>query len=182
MMMSDAGTPAASSAFFSIGWSNSTYRVELVVSGRIAATFPLPLLPSDCSTFNAVNVLLNELAEIVGVPPDPPLVLVPLLLALALELPLALPPDDADEAAALLDLLLELPHAATARQAQIAATTRKSLLLSKCTTSSVLSLRRPRDQRPARPDPFRSQSLIPSQRKPRRFNRAVKKRREPVNI
>src|ERR1700749_1485942 len=85
MMMSDEGTPAASSAFFSIGWSNSTYRVELVVSGRIAATLPLPLLPRDCSTFSAVNVLLNELAEIVGVPPDPPpLVLVPLELALAL--------------------------------------------------------------------------------------------------
>ena len=42
MMMSDAGTPAASSAFFRSGWSNSTYRVELVVSGRIAATLPLP--------------------------------------------------------------------------------------------------------------------------------------------
>src|SRR5580693_2062663 len=70
MMMSDAGTPAASSAFFSIGWSNSTYRVELVVSGRIAATFPLPLVPSGLSTFSAVNVLLNELAEIVGVPLD----------------------------------------------------------------------------------------------------------------
>ena len=68
--MSDAGTPAASNAFLSIGWSNSTYRVELVVSGRIAATFPLPLAPSDFSTFSAVNVLLNELAEIVGVPLD----------------------------------------------------------------------------------------------------------------
>src|ERR1700750_3266161 len=135
MMMPEEGTRPASSAFFSIGWSNSTYRVELVVSGRIAATLPLPLLPRDSSTFSAVNVLLNELAEIVGVPPDPPpLVLVPLELALAL-----LPPD-ADDAAALLDLLLELPHAATARQAQIAAATRKSLLLSKCTTSSVLSL------------------------------------------
>jgi hypothetical protein len=89
----------------------------------------LPLAPIDFSTFNAVNVLLNELAEIVGAPPDPPLVLVPL----------PDDPDDPDDAAELLELLLELPHAATARQAQIAATTRKSLLLSKCTTSSVLS-------------------------------------------
>ena len=125
--MSELGTPAASSAFFRSGWSNSTYRVELVVSGRIAATFPLPLAPSALSTFNAVNVLLNELAEIVGVPLDE--------LALELELALvALPLAAAvDE---LLELLLELPHAATAIQAQIAATTRKSLLLSKLTTSS----------------------------------------------
>ena len=120
--MSDAGTPAASSAFFSIGWSNSTYRVELVVSGRIAATFPLPLAPSGFNTFIAVNVLLNELAEIDGVPPDE------LELELALEELVALPLPPADDE--LLDLL-ELPHAATATQAQIAATTRKSLLFSK---------------------------------------------------
>jgi hypothetical protein len=77
------------------------------------------------STFIAVNVLLNELAEIVGVPLDE------LELELALvALPLAAAVDE------LLELLLELPHAATAKQAQIAATTRKSLLLSKLTTSS----------------------------------------------
>jgi hypothetical protein len=77
-----------------------------------------------------VNVLLNELAEIVGVPLDE------LEVALELELDaVALPVAAADDDV-LLDLLLELPHAATARQAQIAATTRKSLLLSKLTTSS----------------------------------------------
>jgi hypothetical protein len=81
------------------------------------------------STFNAVNVLLNELAEIVGVPLDDELELLALLALVALPLP----PADEDE---LLELLLELPHAATAQQAQIAATTRKSLLLSKLTTSS----------------------------------------------
>ena len=127
--MSDAGTPAASSAFFSIGWSNSTYRVELVVSGRIAATFPLPLAPSGLSTFSAVNVLLNELAEIVGVPPDELEAALVLLVAL-------LPPPPEDDDVELLELLLELPHAATAQQAQIAATTRKSLLFSKLGTSS----------------------------------------------
>jgi hypothetical protein len=120
--MSDEGTPAASSAFFSIGWSNSTYRVELVVSGRITAIFPLPLEPSGFSTFSAVNVLLKSLAEIVGVPPDE----LELALVELVALPLPLPPADAE----LLDLL-ELPHAATAQQAQIAATTRKSLLFSK---------------------------------------------------
>jgi hypothetical protein len=84
-----------------------------------------------------VKVLLNELTEIVGVLPEPPLVLVPL--------PEPDDPDEPDVAAELLELLLlELPQAATARQAQIAATTRKSLLLSKCTTSSVLSLGGPR--------------------------------------
>src|ERR1700722_4177492 len=122
MMMSELGTPAASSAFFSIGWSNSTYRVELVVSGRIAATFPLPLAPSGLSTFSAVNVLLNELAEIVGVPPDE--------LEAALVLLVALLPPPPEDDVELLELLLELPHAATAQQAQIAATTRKSLLFS----------------------------------------------------
>ena len=98
-----------------------------MVSGRIAATFPLPALPSDESTFSAVNVLLNELAEIVGVPLDE--------LVAALVLLLALPVLAADDDAELLDLL-ELPHAATAKQAQIAATTRKSLLFSKLGTSS----------------------------------------------
>ncbi|MFZ0386099.1 MAG: hypothetical protein WAL22_10570 [Solirubrobacteraceae bacterium] len=72
-----------------------------------------------------MNVLLNELAEIDGVPLDELE-----LLALLVLLPL--------EAAALVLLLdlLELPHAATAKQAQIAATTRKSLLFSKLGTSS----------------------------------------------
>jgi hypothetical protein len=68
---------------------------------------------------------LNELAEIIGDPLDPPLVLVPV------DPPLVLVPVDPDFAAELLVLLPELPHAATARQAQIAATTTKSLLLSK---------------------------------------------------
>jgi hypothetical protein len=71
-----------------------------------------------------VNVLLKSLAEIVGVPPDElELALVELVAALVA---LPLPPAD-DE---LLELL-ELPHAATAQQAQIATTTRKSLLFSK---------------------------------------------------
>jgi hypothetical protein len=71
--------------------------------------------------------LLNELAEIVGVPLDE--------LVAALVLLVALPLLAADDDAVLLDLL-ELPHAATAKQAQIAATTRKSLLFSKLGTSS----------------------------------------------
>ena len=78
--------------------------------------------PSDFSTFSDVNVLVNELAEIVGVPLDE--LELALLVALLVALPLAAADDE------LLDLL-ELPHAATAQQAQIAATTRKSLLFSK---------------------------------------------------
>jgi hypothetical protein len=74
-------------------------------------------------------VLLNELAEIVGVPPDELEAALVLLVAL-------LPPPPEDDDVELLELLLELPHAATAQQAQIAATTRKSLLFSKLGTSS----------------------------------------------
>jgi hypothetical protein len=74
-----------------------------------------------------VNVLLNELTESDGVPLDE--------LEAALVLLLALPLLAADDDAVLLDLL-ELPQAATAQQAQIAATTRKSLLFSKLGTSS----------------------------------------------
>ena len=70
--------------------------------------------------FSAVNVLLNELTETDGV---------------ELELELELLPPPAAAEVVLLDLL-ELPHAATAQQAQIAATTRKSLLFSKLGTSS----------------------------------------------
>jgi hypothetical protein len=78
---------------------------------------------------SAVNVLLNELAEIDGVPLDE---LVAELVAALVLVALPLPPAADVE---LLDLL-ELPHAATAKQAQIAATTRKSLLFSKLGTSS----------------------------------------------
>ena len=77
--------------------------------------------------------------------PDPVLaaLVVPLALELvALDAPLApllallvLLPLEAGALVLLLDLL-ELPHAATAKQAQIAATTRKSLLFSKLGTSS----------------------------------------------
>jgi len=84
---------------------------------------PVPLLPSACSTFSAVNELLNELTDTDGVPLDE-------LDELEL-VALPLPPADAE----LLELL-ELPHAATAQQAQTAATTRKSLLFSKLGTSS----------------------------------------------
>src|ERR1700749_427832 len=78
MMMSDDGTPAASSAFLRSGWSNSTYRVELVVSGRIAATLPLPLCPSGFRPCSPAKSLLDAGTESVGVLPEPPLVLVPL--------------------------------------------------------------------------------------------------------
>ena len=46
------------------GWSNSTYRVELTVSGRIAATLPFPAAARDLNCFMTVKVLLNELVEI----------------------------------------------------------------------------------------------------------------------
>src|ERR1700749_5163076 len=67
MMMSDAGTPAARRAFLMSGWSNSTYRVELVVSGRIAAILPLPEAASDFRAAIAEKSLVNYDAEIDGV-------------------------------------------------------------------------------------------------------------------
>src|SRR6202012_6036728 len=66
MMMSVAGTPAARSAFLMSGWSNSTYRVELVVSGRIAAILPLPEAASDFRAAIAVKSLVNDDVEIDG--------------------------------------------------------------------------------------------------------------------
>jgi hypothetical protein len=78
---------------------------------------------------------VNELTEIVGVLPDPPLVLVPLPVD---------PDEPPDPEVPVLLLELELPHAATAKQATIAAATRKILLFSKSTTSSFLSLATPR--------------------------------------
>src|ERR1700691_849541 len=46
------------------GWSNSTYRVELTVSGRIAATLPFPAAARDLNCFMTLKVLVNELVVI----------------------------------------------------------------------------------------------------------------------
>ena len=81
-------------------------------------------------------MLLNELTETVGVPLDELDELVAeLVAALVAALVLVALPLPAAAVVELLDLL-ELPHAATAQQAQTAATTRKSLLFSKLGTSS----------------------------------------------
>jgi hypothetical protein len=66
-MTSELESPAVVSAFVISGASNSTYRVELVVSGRIAATFPLPAEASGFSAAMAVKSLVNDDVEIVGV-------------------------------------------------------------------------------------------------------------------
>ncbi len=73
MMMSELGSPAAVSAFLMSGWSNSTYRVELTVSGMIAATLPLPDLAKLFSSFMAEKLLVNDFVVNVGVeaPLDP---------------------------------------------------------------------------------------------------------------
>src|ERR1019366_6513955 len=66
-VMSDAGSPAAAAACLIIGASNSTYRVELVVSGRVAAILPLPQLASDFSAAIAEKSFVNDVAEMLGV-------------------------------------------------------------------------------------------------------------------
>ena len=67
-MMSELGSPAAVSAFVMSGWSNSTYRVELTVSGMIAATLPLPDLAKLLSCFMAEKLLVNDFVVNFGVP------------------------------------------------------------------------------------------------------------------
>src|SRR5258708_69376 len=56
---SAAGRPAAANACFSSGVSNSTYRVEDTVSGRMTATLPLPAAAMDVSCDMALNVLFR---------------------------------------------------------------------------------------------------------------------------
>ena len=69
-MMSELDRPAAAAAFLRSGASNSTYRVELVVSGRIAAILPLPAAASDFSAAIAEKSFVNDVAEMLGVDDD----------------------------------------------------------------------------------------------------------------
>ena len=48
------------------GASNSTYRVDETVSGRITATFPLPFAASGLMVFIAEKLRLNDAALICG--------------------------------------------------------------------------------------------------------------------
>ena len=96
--MSEDGRPAAAAAFFRSGASNSTYRVELVVSGRIAATLPLPDAVRDFNAFIAEKSFVNDVTEMPGVAVPPEDVLVALVVPAA-ELEVL--------------LLFELPHPAT---------------------------------------------------------------------
>src|SRR5262249_52525198 len=68
--MSEEDRPALVRAFVMSGWSNSTYLVELVVSGRIAATLPLPAAASGFRAAIAVKSLVNDDVEMVGVEPE----------------------------------------------------------------------------------------------------------------
>jgi hypothetical protein len=110
--MSELGNPAAAAACFNIGASNSTYRVDVVVSGSIAAILPLPAAASEVNAFIAEKSLVNDVAEMLGVPADD---VVP-----------AAPVD------ALVDELDELPHAASVTAPSATRTAIAALLLSKC--------------------------------------------------
>src|ERR1700722_7918105 len=54
-LRSDDGSPAAANAAFRYGASKNCHRVDDVVSGRMTATFPLPLGASTASAFRALN-------------------------------------------------------------------------------------------------------------------------------
>ena len=65
---SSSSAPAAVKACFRYGASNSTYRVEDVVSGRITVTPPLPAAATDLSCAIAENELSRSLTEIAPAP------------------------------------------------------------------------------------------------------------------
>jgi hypothetical protein len=116
MVYSELVSPAAANACLRYGASNSTYRVEDVVSGRIASTLPLPAAATDLSVASAENVLLRSLIEI-----DPlPEVLLAVLEAVA-ELEVA------GAELLLLELLELLQPAATSSAVAAAAAVRPAL-------------------------------------------------------
>ena len=91
-------SPAFWKDSFRYGASNSTYRVEDTVSGRITATVPLPLAASGLSVAMAENELLIWLRDSCGTEPllllglfdapdEPPLPLLPQAAATSAALP-----------------------------------------------------------------------------------------------
>src|SRR5215469_11696536 len=60
---SEEDRPAVLSALDRYGASNSTYRVEVTVSGRITATRPLPAEATDLRPAIAEKLLLRSLTE-----------------------------------------------------------------------------------------------------------------------
>src|SRR5215469_10223616 len=118
-MMSELDSPASVKAFVIYGASNSTYRVEVTVSGRIAATLPFPAEASGFRLDMALRSAENCDDEMVGVDADDVVEDV----ADAEEVALA------DELA-LDELLLLLPHpAATAATTRVSRDTRNQLNL-----------------------------------------------------
>jgi hypothetical protein len=111
-MMSELDSPASVNAFVMYGASNSTYRVEVTVSGRIAATLPFPAEASGFRLDMALRSAENCDDEIVGAE-DADEDVVEVVVALELELALE------DE------LLLLLPQpAATAATTNVSTDTR----------------------------------------------------------
>jgi hypothetical protein len=133
-MLSLLDRPASAIAFLRYGSSNSTYRVEVVVSGRIAATAPLPCDASDFNCVIAEKSLVNDVADSDGA-------------AAADELL------DVGAAAALLlaELVLldvdELPHAASTTLVLTASTATTALPFRKCMKTPPPSLWQANDDR-----------------------------------
>jgi predicted glycosyltransferase len=97
-----------------------------VVSGRIAATFPLPDAPSDFSAAIAEKSFVYADATALDTGVDGAELLVGVLAAALLEPPLEL----------LVVLEFELPQAETATLAVMASAAQNVLLFSKCTVAS----------------------------------------------
>src|ERR1700691_995846 len=84
----DVDRPASVSAWVRYGASNSVYRAEETVSGRITATLPLPWLASGFSVDMAAKVRVSWASEIVTEAPAEAVdeaVLLALLLLLLLQ-------------------------------------------------------------------------------------------------
>jgi hypothetical protein len=64
MVKSDDGNPAFSNASARYGASNSTYRADDVVSGRITPTLPLPFAVNEVRAVMAEKSLVKPLAEV----------------------------------------------------------------------------------------------------------------------
>src|SRR6201999_2447893 len=65
-------SPAAVRALVRYGASNSVYRAEVTVSGRMTPTLPLPLAASDLSWDIAEKSRVKSDVEMLGVLPDEP--------------------------------------------------------------------------------------------------------------
>src|SRR5665213_947945 len=68
MIVSELLSPAAANALVRYGASNSVYRDDVTVSGRITATLPLPADVTDLRLAMVVKSLVNVVTDTVAPP------------------------------------------------------------------------------------------------------------------